>query len=127
MRARLLFAAAVALVAAPGAASAQDDPVADSMVAAGWQDVRVMSSDTAAYFGGLINRLDWNNPAPECANMKRDDSACFGVRASQLPLVAVKHWDYWIKCVAVGVSDKAAERSDIRYFGCYWAEPPGGF
>ena len=66
-RAKVWCAAALAaILAVPGAASAQIDEVADSMRAAGWRGVEAMPSDTLAFYGGVINRADFNNPAPQC-------------------------------------------------------------
>ena len=66
-RAKLWCAAAVAvLFAAPGAAFAQDDEVADSMRADGWIDVRDMPPDTMYFYGQVINRAKFNNPIPQC-------------------------------------------------------------
>ena len=66
MTARLIFAAALAAI--PCLVSAQT--IEDVLRADGWAGAREMSSDSIAFFGGLLGRADWNNPAPECARVE---------------------------------------------------------
>ena len=65
---RLLFAVAAAFFLTAAGVRAQT--VEDVLRADGWQGVQAMSGDSIGFFGALMNRADWNNPAPECVRVK---------------------------------------------------------
>lgn len=87
MTARLVVAAALA--ALPGLVSAQT--VEEVLRNDGWQGAAAMSDDSIGFFGGLMNRADWNNPAPECVTVKDFTERMF----SEVAWYIGKHTGHW--------------------------------
>ena len=56
---------------------------------------------------------------------KRVDDKCVAPPARKLPLIGIKLGDSPMACKEAPRLDGVVE-DDIQYFGCYWAEIPGG-
>ncbi len=123
-RAKVWFAVALAaLLAPPGAASAQNDEVADSMRSHGWTNVSPMNSATSSFYGRLINRSDWSNPPfPECSDVE----SAFDALADGGLWYSGDHTGRWSEYFPVYVVDADMEGPSVKLgFRCLsW--PRGG-
>jgi hypothetical protein len=78
MRARLaLLLAVTALVTASAVIAQTLQSVQQELAPDGWTDVRRMSGDSVGWFGGLMNRSNWNNPASDCTAVESGANRLF--------------------------------------------------
>ncbi len=80
----------------------------------------VVSSETCSYKSVLMA-----HGSKHAHPMERADKDCLAPPAENLAWIAAEHLGSPMACAQASRTD-GKEDSNVRAFGCYWAEKPGG-